>query len=303
MRQPVIPQADAQTLADKGQDIAIDRIKTVRGCRRRQQRPQRKTQILFADDADHAKRGPAQRKRVLRSCRFGPDTEKPDKAVDLVRQRHCQPRRAIRNTVIRAFWPVMLFNGIGDICGDAVMARIMAAHDALQFGEFTHHARDKIGLGQLCGMRGHLCITMRNGRGDMRDQIFHPHRLVMHRPQPLIKGDVGQTRQHRLKRRLPVLVPEEFSIGKAGPQHALVTGKDHRIAVTVGQPVADNNKPPGEIASGGIGCRHIFLVGADRGFQHLVRQAHEAVFNLAIKRVGPFDQPGNFIQQALVMAQ
>ena len=106
----------------------------------------------------------------------------------------------------------------------------------------------------------------------------------------------------RIKRRLPVLVPEEFGIGEAGPQHPLIAGKDHRVAVRIGQPVADHDKPGLQRAISASG-RQIFLMRADRRLQNLVRQRHEAVLDGAEQRRWPFDKAADLIDQTLVGAQ
>src|SRR3546814_15266794 len=42
----------------------------------------------------------------------------------------------------------MIADGVGDLIGEPLGASVIAAHDALQFGELAHHAGDEIGFAQ-----------------------------------------------------------------------------------------------------------------------------------------------------------
>ena len=58
-------------------------------------------------------------------------------------------------------------------------ADVMAAHDALKFGEFANHAADKICLGQPRGARGGRRVTPLDMPGDGGRKRLEPHGLVM----------------------------------------------------------------------------------------------------------------------------
>ena len=49
---------------------------------------------------------------------------------------------------------VVVFDGEGDVLGLAVVARVVAAHDALQLGELADHVGQQVGLGQQRGAVG-----------------------------------------------------------------------------------------------------------------------------------------------------
>ena len=46
---------------------------------------------------------------------------------------------------------VVVLDGVGDSVAQAVVARVVAAHDALQLGELAHHVGQQVGLGELRG--------------------------------------------------------------------------------------------------------------------------------------------------------
>jgi hypothetical protein len=48
----------------------------------------------------------------------------------------------------------MVAKGGGDIIAQAIISRIIAAHNALQFGEFINHAGGQIGFTQCGGAFG-----------------------------------------------------------------------------------------------------------------------------------------------------
>ena len=48
---------------------------------------------------------------------------------------------------------VVVFDGEGDVVGQAIVARVVATHDALQLGELAHHVGHEVGLGQARGQQ------------------------------------------------------------------------------------------------------------------------------------------------------
>ncbi len=85
-------------------------------------------------------------------------------------------------------------------------------------------------------------------------------------------------------------------VGEAGAQHAFVAGDDDG-AVVLGLDVGDEGEPGGGRAVGGA-QREVALVDPHRDLHDLGRQVHVLVGDAAEMRDGPFDQAGDFLQQA-----
>ena len=145
-------------------------------------------------------------------------------------------------------------------------------------------------------------IAARHGGRDHAGERFHPADLVADRSQPLVEGHAAEPVETRLEARLPVLLPEEFGVGKPRPQHPLVAGKDDFIARRIGDPVADDDEARGQ-GAGGIACRQIFLMRPDRRLEHLVGKRHEPVLDGAEKRRRPFDKTADLVDEPLVRPQ
>ena len=68
---------------------------------------------------------------------------------EFVRHSDYQTNRVARQVVTGEARFVMVFNRFGDIGVQPIVARVVAAHDALQLWKLTHHVGEQIGLGQL----------------------------------------------------------------------------------------------------------------------------------------------------------
>jgi hypothetical protein len=105
-------------------------------------------QVFLDQHADHAQRMAAQRERVLVAGGQVADAEHAHQRLQLVGQRHHHAHRVARQLVAGKARLVVVFDGEGDVFGQAVVARVVAAHDALQLGELAHHVGQQVGLGQ-----------------------------------------------------------------------------------------------------------------------------------------------------------
>ena len=83
-----------------------------------------------------------------------PMPNNPDQRLQLVGQRHAHADVAARQFVAGKARLVVVLDGEGDVVGQAIMQRVIAAHDALQFGELAHHVGEQVGLGQQRGLVG-----------------------------------------------------------------------------------------------------------------------------------------------------
>ncbi len=182
----------------------------------------------------------------------------------------------------------------------AIMQRVIAAHDALQFGEFADQPGDQVGLGQLGGAARLLGIGMQGG-SDLVGQPLNAVDFLRHGAKFGMKNDVLQRRQAAFQTLLTVLVPEEFCIRQARGQHALIAG-DHLLATIIGQGIGDDHEPRRQLTIPGVE-REILLMRPHRGGQHLAGNIHELLRDTAQQHHRLFDQPGHLIGQAGILNQ
>ena len=104
----------------------------------------------------------------------------------------------------------------------AVVSRVVGAHDALQLGELTDHAGGQIGLGQPRGGPSSIPVGAGNVLAEPGRKRPEPVQPVADGPQLGVEDDRRQRRYPAAEALLAVLIPEEFSIGKARGEHPLV---------------------------------------------------------------------------------
>ena len=218
----------------------------------------------------------AQRKRVLVASRQIADAEHAHQRFQLVGQRHHHTHRVARQRVTGKARLVVVFNRVGHGFGQAIVERVVAAHDALQLRELAHHVGHQIGLGQLRGLVGlrHQCCVaqLRGNRLGNRAHALHTFAL---RAQLVVVDHLAQTFDARSQRLLAVLVKEELGIGQARAHHALVAA-DHQARV-VGADVADHQELVGQLVVR-VQQREVLLVGLHRQNQALLRHVQELRF-------------------------
>ena len=242
---------------------------------------------------------PAQRKRILVAGRQVADPEHAHQRFQLVGQRHDHAGHVAGQLVAGKAGLVMVFDGDGDVLGEAVMARVIAAHDALQLGEFAHHVGQQVGLGQLgCGV-GALCQDiaaelLANGLGDGAHAL-HPLAL---RAQLVVIDHLAQALNPRSQGFLAILVEEELGVGQARAHHPLVAA-DHGTGI-VRTDVADHEELVRQLALC-IQQREVFLVGLHREDEAFLRHVEELLFKRADEHIGPLDQRRHFVEQGLVI--
>jgi hypothetical protein len=120
---------------------------------------------------------------------------------------------------------VVVLDREGHGVAQAVVARVVAAHDALQLGELADHVGQQVGLGQQRGAVGQV------GRPARSPPSCSPMARAMARTrstrspwraQLAVVDHLGQARHARGQRLLAVLVEEELGVGQARAHHALV---------------------------------------------------------------------------------
>ena len=148
---------------------------------------QRQPQFVLDDDADDAERGAAQRVGVLAAGRLFVDRPEADQRVDLVGERDGDGDRIGGHEIVRPLRPVMILDGVRHRFVLALRLGVVAAHQALQLGEFADHVGEQIGLAQLRRALGLGAIgadqrrELAGERGDARDAFgLRAELLVKH---------------------------------------------------------------------------------------------------------------------------
>ena len=248
---------------------------------------------------------PAQRERILVASRQVADAEHADQRFQLVGQRHHGADQPLRQLVAGEARLVVVFDGEGHVFGQAVVAGVVAAHDALQLGELAHHVGQQVGLGQLGGQIGalhqRLAAGQRVGGGDLpgdgaRDGAHALHALAL-RAQLVVVHDLGQALHTAFQRLLAVLVEEELGVGQARAHHALVAA-DHRAGVGR-RDVAHHQEAVGQPALR-VQQREVLLVGLHGQDQAFLRHAQELLVEAADQHVGALDQGCDLVQKRFV---
>ena len=145
------------------------------------------------------------------------DAEHSGERLELVGERDGLRDRAFGQRVAGESRPVMLLDRRGDRGRLAVVHRVVAAHQPLQFGKLADHVGREIGLGELCGAHA-LAAVRADPSGDLARQPREP-RHPLELAAELVVIDHGRELRHaRLEPSLAVLVEEETRIGEPRAQ-------------------------------------------------------------------------------------
>jgi hypothetical protein len=153
------------------------------------------------------------------------------------------------------------------------VARIVAAHDALQFRKLADHVGEQIGLGQVRGALRRCRIGFQQPRNlasdllDARDALQLAAELV-------VIHDVGETRHALLKPGLAILIEEEACVRQACVQHTFVAVNN--LLRVCGLHVAHEQEIRQQLAAG-VGEREIFLVLLHADNQTFLRHGEECL--------------------------
>ncbi|MNS88943.1 hypothetical protein D3C72_1229370 [compost metagenome] len=235
----------------------------------------------------------AQRERVLVARRRQADGPDADQGFQLVGQGHGGAGGGGRQAVAGKARLVVFGGGQGHFFRFAVMARVVRAHDALQFGEFADHVGQQIGLGQQGTAFGQGDVILQLG-GDGAGQRLDALCACRLRTQLVVVDDVGQQRQARCQRLLLVLLEEELGVGQARTHDALVAADD--VLGRVRLDVRDDQEARAQLAFA-VGQREILLVRLHGEDQAFLRHGQEFFLEVAFIHDRPFDQGRHFIEQ------
>ncbi len=295
----------AQALDDEVVDFADQRIDACIDVRQRllpdgapEQLDQIQLEPVLEHDAQHADGGAPQRERVARATRFLANGEDTRQRVELVGQGDGIADDRARQRIPGAARQVVFADGLGHIGRFAIRERVVAPHDALQFGKLAHHGGRQVAFAESRGARGigHVFRAGAGGAGNPLGECRDTPRASALRAELCLEGNVLESGEARCERLPAILFPEELGIGQPRSHHALVAGTHHGRLRAVD--VADRDEPGHELARC-IFEREVTLVVLQRRDQHFARQRQVARVELTGDRHGPLHQCSDFLEQRL----
>ena len=197
----------------------------------------------------------------------------------------------------------MVAHCVSDGIGLALRAGVIAAHQALQFGEFADHTGDKIGLAQAGCAFGIIGASALDDAllNQPARELCHAFNLVRNCPQLLMKGDLRQFLRLFVERDFQILFPEEFGIRKPCRQHLFIA-RNNRCAAIIGDDIGGADKGVGQFA-GLVMADEIFLVHPRGQLDHLLRHFQKRRIEPAKHRHRPFGQARIFRDQTFILDQ
>ncbi len=176
--------------------------------------------------------------------------------------------------------------------------RVCLAHDAFQIGEFAHHDRYLVGLGQPGGFEGPF-PHFAGGAGRIRQITRESHQtlgLVLHAAGLHMKDDLSKLGGHGLQTGGLVFLKRELGVFDPTFENPLVARRD--LLEPGGVAVADVEEALGEGAVG-IDQREVALMRLHGGLQHLGRQSQVLLTEPALGYRGILDQEEHFFHLAV----
>ncbi len=195
----------------------------------------------------------------------------------------------------------MVLDGAGDRFILALRLRVIAAHQALHFREFTDHFGEQIRLGELRRALGLVRIGLHQRRQLFRQRDDALDALGLG-AELLVEHDLLEFRQPRVELGLQVGLVEELGIAQSRANDALIAGDDLLAAVRRFL-IRHQDEFVGQLAGLRIAQHEAFLVVADGGADHLGRDRQERLVERAHQHHRPFDQPRDLGDQPLVLNQ
>ena len=264
--------------------------------RQRQQRLQVEREVVLDDRAQQAERGAAQREGIARAGWRLADAEDTGQRVEAIGQRQRDADLALRQRIAGMARQVLLGERLRDRGILAIVQRVIAAHDALQFIELQHHLGHQVRLAEHCGARAQRRIGA-EFRADRTRERRHALGLVPETAKFRLEHDVAQAFAPCFQRGLLVLREEERGIGQARTDHAFVA-VDHLLRIAAVD--VRHRDEVRQQSARGIHQVEVLLVLLHRGDQRFGRYLEEAFLEAARQRARPFDQAAHFVQQCFV---
>ena len=251
--------------------------------------------------ADHAQRVAAQRERILVAGRQLADAEQADQRLELVGQRHDHADAVARQGVAGEARLVVILDRFGHGVALAVVARVVAAHHALQLGELADHVGQQVGLGEQGGAVGigGQVVVAEGAVGDRARDRAHALRALALRAELAVVDDLVEAGARAIRasscgpgRRRTWRRPGAAArrarclrsprLGSAGAM--LLTTRKRCVSL----PCA---------SSSGKYFWFAFIVR----IRHSCGTSRNSVSNSADEHVRPLDQAGHFVEQRVVV--
>ena len=233
--------------------------------------------------------------------------------LELVGKRDGEADLAGRHAVGRALRLVVIFDRLGDGRVFILQKRIFAAHDPLQFREFTDGFSTQVRLGEhhrtvderSIGTR-HLCkrgskLADAFDTGALRPQLGmerHVQRVELRHAlvERLLEVEVeflGRCLQGVEVRQVALVAQPEVLGVREACAHDLAVAVYDLLAAVSGDDIGGQQEMVGEVL---VPCPHheTFLVGADGQADDLGRNVQKLRFELAHQHDRPFDKAGDF---------
>ena len=158
---------------------------------RSQNRRQPKTQIIFENDTNNTEGSAAQSKRIARTARLFTHCKQTAQHIEFVGEsdsnRYGPGWRSVRGS-----GRLVMFQDRGrDLIRFAIVQRIVASHDALQLGKFTHHFGQQIGFAEhsRAAAELHICTDCASDLGGQGRDALYAIELA---PELCVKDDLLQ---------------------------------------------------------------------------------------------------------------
>ena len=236
------------------------------------------------DCLDDLERGTPQRERIFRSSWLNSARKEGNQRIDPIRQCNASGYAALHRSNI------LLLKRRNDPGLFAAPFRIIATHDALEFGELAYHASGQIGLREQTGAPRGLRVALGEiGLGEPAGEITDPVGLGAQRAHTLIEQHGFESGEIGFERDLQILFPEKFRIRQPRSQNLAIPRNDRCAAIPCGD-VRGADEGRSELAV--LVVQHeIFLVGTQSQLDHLARHLEESRIEMAEQWHRPFGEP------------
>ena len=244
---------------------------------------------------DQAGRGAAQPVGILRAGRGLVHRERAHEVVDLLRGGQERPGLGLRRRRVGPERQVLLLDRRGHGGVDALAARVLGRHVALEVAELGHQH------GALVGLRPARGVAGRRGRGrvgrkplgQVRDARPQALALVGHGAEALVEDDRVEAGVESREPGLAVDLEAEGGVLQARVEDVLVAAADDLGVgrVAVGDAQEEREEPTRGVLQGEVPLMPLHGRDQDPG-----RQLHVAVVDATGDHAGPLDQEDDLLE-------
>ncbi|PAV92745.1 hypothetical protein WR25_13109 [Diploscapter pachys] len=191
--------------------------------------------LILPEETNDPQRGTTKRKRIFRTRWLFTSREEAGNRIQLVRQRYRHRHRRGGHVVALPDRLVVVADGVGDFAGFALGGGVIAAHQALKFGEFANHAGDEVRLCQFRRPPRQIGRVLLGDAINRRDNALFDQPagefgdavdLVRDGAELFVEDDVRELCGLFLERGLQIGVVEEARVRQAGGEDLAVALDD-----------------------------------------------------------------------------